>query len=347
MAAGALQMKLSQDSLFFPLPFTNATIDNVVQIHNLLPVVPGKPKANVVSFKILSEVQHRYSVRPPVGFIGADDHITIVFSFNPEQVKAAKNPADRELPTEATRDAIHIDFAVVDADSIDAALAHWVPGSKESKLARDVMTDASAFWKKRGQVTKNNATMLRFKLRCVFAPRHTVPDSLVISMKEGEGKGVDPKKAAEVNAAVPKTRPTPTSTTDPRSTAPPAVPPHRHSETPRESTPRNELSPTARALTPPNATATAATLAATKAAAAAAAAPTARSVPVAAPPTSSMPAVRLPSSRSAEETKKKKGFVGAVLNYKLSYAVVAVLLVLTFFCGLWDHGNLLTWMISQ
>jgi hypothetical protein len=337
MATNALQMKLSQDSLFFPLPFTNATIDNVVQIQNPLPAVQGDPKANVVSFKILSEVQHRYSVRPPVGFIGAGDHITVVFSFNPEQVKAARNPVERELPTEATKDAIHIDFAVVDAASVATALTHWVPGSKVSKLSRDVLADASAFWKKRGQVTKNNATMMRLKLRCIFAPRNTVPDSLVISMKEEDGK--DAKNAAEVNAAVPKTRPPQTSTTDPRNTAPPEAPPHRHSDTPKEATPTSQNEPLSRAPR----TAAAPT---TTAVAAAAPATTARPVPPAMPTTSPKPpASKLPALGGSGA--EKKGLVSAVMNYKLSYAVVAVLLVLTFFCGVWDHGNLLTWLISK
>ena len=333
MAANVLQMKLSQDSLFFPLPFTNATIDNVVQVQNPLPTVQGNPKANAVSFKILSEVPYRYSVRPPVGFIGAGDHVTIIFSFNPEQVKAAKNPAERELPTETTKDAIHIDFAVVEAPAASTALAHWVPGSKEAKLSREVQADASAFWKQRGQVTKNTATMMRFKLRCVFATRNNVPDSLVISMKEEE----EEKNAETRNAAVPKTRPLPTSTTDPRNTAPPEAPPHRHSEA------AAEPSHTARA-----ATAAAAAAAAPPLPPPAAAAATARSMPPIAPPPATKLAVKLPSSSSTDETtKQKNGFVSAVMNYRLPYALVAILLVLTLLCGLLDHGNLLTWLMSK
>lgn len=338
MPSESLQVKLSQDSLFFPLPFTNATIDNLVEVRNPLPVVPGDPKANVIAFKILSEVQNRYSVRPSAGFIGPGTHVTIIVSFNPEQVREAKNPAERELPTEATRDAIHIDFAVVDAAYTATALAHWVPGSKASKPSREVVADASAFWKKRGPVTKNDAATLRIRLRCVFATRNNVPETLVISMKEEDGK----KAAAEVNAAVPKTRPPPTSTTDPRNTAPPGAPPHRTSETPREATPRNDGAPAAPASRPTVPTTTTAAAAAAPAAAAAARAAFPPAAPAAPSP---KPAVKFPASSAAGE--KKKGLVSAVMHYKLSYAVVAVLLVLTFFCGIWDHSNLLTWLIAR
>ena len=39
--------------------------------------------------------------------------------------------------------------------------------------------------------------------------------------------------------------------------------------------------------------------------------------------------------------------MSAVMNYRLPYALVAILLVLTLLCGLLDHGNLLTWLMSK
>ncbi|KAK7197764.1 MSP (Major sperm protein) domain containing protein [Novymonas esmeraldas] len=331
MAADTLQVKLSQDSLFFPLPFTNATIDNVVQVKNTLPAVQGDPRANVVSFKILSEVQYRYSVRPPVGFIGAGEHVTIVFSFNPEHVKAGANAAERQLPTEATKDAIHIDFAVVDAAAAGAALAHWTPASKESRSSREVMADAAQFWKARGQVRRNSPTTMRFKLRCIFATRQNVPESLVMCMKEEESKS-----AAVVDAAAaalpPKTRPPATSSTQPQNTAPPEAPPHRHSESPRNtptaSTPRSDANrPTrpAAAARPSGVAVTATTAAAPP------------------PPKSSSSS---PSSGASTAALTPKGIVTQVMHYKLSYKVVGVLLVLTLLCGLLDHSNFLTWLLA-
>lgn len=329
MSSEALQVKLSQDNLFFPLPFTNATIDNVVQVKNPLPVVQGDPKANVIAFKILSEVQYRYSVRPPVGFIGAGEHVTIVFSFNPEHVKSGKNPAERELPTEATKDAIHVDFAVVDAPSVERALAHWAPGSKEAKTSREVVSDASQFWKQRGQVKKNSPTATRYKLRCVFAPRNNVPDSLVMCMKEEEdGKAKGPA------APVPTSRPPMTSSTQPRNTAPPEAPPHRHSESPRAgsamSTPREGPG-----KAPPTAPA-----------GPIAAAPVSRPAP---PAAAAAAAVRKPPASgdsAAAGSLTAKGMLSQVMNYKLSYTVVGVLLLLTLLCGLLDQSNLLTWLLA-
>ncbi|GET89866.1 hypothetical protein, conserved [Leishmania tarentolae] len=336
MPGNALPIKLSQDSLFFPLPFTNATIDNVVQVKNMLPAVQGDPKANVISFKILSRVQNRYSVHPPVGFIGAGEHATIVFSFNPEHVKMAKNPQERELPTEATKDAIHVDFAVVDAQSVQTALAHWVPGRKETKAPREVIADASQFWKQRGQVTKNSPTSMRHKLRCIFATRNNVPDSLVMCMKEEGGKC---KPIADGAAPLPRTRPPVTPSTQPHSTAPPETPPHRYSEsrltTPTMRSPSNDVCHTGSASGGQS-------ISTTRPGAAAAASASSG------PPASLAPTWK--PSTSAGLTCGDitlKSIAGQVMNYKLSYRTACVLLFLTLLCGLLDQSNILTWMIAN
>nr|CCM16793.1 hypothetical protein, conserved [Leishmania guyanensis] len=336
MTSDNLQVTLSQDSLFFPLPFTNATIDNVVQMKNPLPVVQGNPKANVISFKILSRVQHRYSVRPPVGFIGAGEHVTIVFSFNPEHVRMAKIPEERELPTEATRDAIHLDFAVVDAQSVQTALAHWVPGSKVTKVPREVMTDALLFWKQRGPVKEGSPSTMRYKLRCVFAPRNNVPDSLVMCMKEEGGRT---RGTADSTALLPSTCPPMTSSTQSQNTAPSEALLHRHTEnqrnTPTASTPHNDASGALPAARGPGVSA------GRPGVAGAALAPFAS-------PTSSSPTQKWRSSSGAPDGEVTlKGILGQVMNYKLSYRVVSVLLALTFLCGLLDQSNLLTWLITK
>ncbi|KAG5499363.1 hypothetical protein JIQ42_04180 [Leishmania sp. Namibia] len=335
MTSGTLQVKLSQDSLFFPLPFTNATIDNVVQVKNTLPVVQGDPKANVISFKILSRVQYRYSVRPPVGFIGAGEYVTIVFSFNPEHVKMSKNPEERELPTEATKDAIHVDFAVVDAQLVPTALAHWVPGSKDAKMSREIMADASQFWKKVGQVKKNSPTMMRYKLKCVFATRNNVPDSLVMCMKEEDNKA---KATADDGAPLPRARPPMTSSTQPQSPVPPEAPPHRHSEsqrtTPTASTPYNDA-----VYSPCSAGASG--ISPRPSAASAAPASSALSP-------SSAPAQRWSASAgSTDSAVTLNDIAEQVMHYKLSYQMAGVLLCLTLLCGLFDQSNLLTWLIAQ
>ncbi|KAG5475445.1 hypothetical protein LSCM1_03565 [Leishmania martiniquensis] len=335
MATDTLQVKLSQDSLFFPLPFTNATIDNVVQMKNTLPVVQGDPKANVISFKILSRVQYRYSVRPPVGFIGAGEHVTVVFSFNPEHVRMRKNPEERELPTEATRDAIHVDFAVVDAQLAPTALAHWAPGSREAKVSREVMADASQFWKQIGQVKKNSPTMMRYKLKCIFAARNNVPDTLVMCMKEEDDKA---QAAADGAGPLPKTRPPMTSSTQPHGTTPPEGPPPRHSEsqrtTPTASTPLNDAGYTARTTGSPGISP------------ASPSAASAASVPSSSSP-SWAPAQRWGAASDSTNGTVTLHEIGVqVMNYKLSYQVAGALLFATLLCGLFDQSNLLTWLIA-
>lgn len=336
MPSDTLPIKLSQDSLFFPLPFTNATIDNVVQVKNMLPVVQGDPKANVISFKILSRVQNRYSVHPPVGFIGAGEHATIIFSFNPEHVKMTKNPEERELPTEATKDAIHVDFAVVDAQSVQTALVHWAPGSKEAKASREVVADASRFWKQRGQVKKNSPIAMRYKLRCVFATRNNVPDSLVMCMKE---EGGTCKPIADGAAPLPRTRPPVTSSTQPQNKAPPEAPPHRYSES-QTTTPATR-SPHSDACYTPCATGSPNIFAARLSEAAGASAPSAS------PPSSAPTQKPRTSAGSTCGDITLKSITEQVMHYKLSYRAVGVLLFLTLLCGLLDQSNLLTWLIAK
>ncbi|KAG5501561.1 hypothetical protein JKF63_03391 [Porcisia hertigi] len=336
MSTDILQVKLSQDSLFFPLPFTNATIDNIVQVKNMLPVVQGDPRANVISYKILSAVHHRYSVRPPVGFIGAGEYTTIVFSFNPEHVRMAKNPAERELPTEATKDVIHIDFAVIDTQAAPSALAHWVPGKKETDVSREMMADASQFWKRHGQVKKNSPTAMCYKLRCVFATRNNAPDSLVMCMKEEPGKS---KATADGVVSLPKTRPPVTSSTELQNTIPPRVLPPRHSD--RSGTPSVKSSPSNDVSHVPRATDRPSILASRLGAVAPSSAlPEFPQYSAKVPRPTSFPSTRCPAVTP-------KDIVLQVMNHTLSYKVVCVLLVLTVMCGLWDSSNLLTWLIIR
>lgn len=339
----ALPVTLSQESLFFPLPFTNAAIDNVVQIRNLLPAVPSNSKGNAVAFKILSPVQHRYSVRPPVGFIAAGDAVTVNFSFNPESVRRNKNPADRELPTAATKDAVYIDFAVVDGAAAEAVLTRWAPREKGVNLLREVQSDVAAFWKQRGPVKGVTSGAMRQKLRCVFAVRSEVPGSLVMCVKEEGGAAAPSRRSAPVEA--PTSRPPSTSNTDKTNTAPPDSPPARYAENDRY-TPTTSSTPLSRRrhvdpATPIHREAHVATLA-----------PSSQSksppLPSTFPYSGSSPvAARGPMMTKATTTAKKKGMVAAVMHYKLSYKVVIVLLFLSFICGLLDRDNVLTWLIAS
>lgn len=311
---------LSQEQLFFPLPFTNATIENVVQVRNLLKSSSQDRTANVISFKVLSAVRHRYSVRPAVGFVGPEQAVTIHFSLDPEEIRRHPDAAARVLPTESTKDAIYIDLAVVPG-SAKQFLANWEK-SREQQNYKDVQEDATNFWRSRGAVKKSttipetNAT--RRKLQCVFASRDHVPDSLVMCMKSdrhANGVSTHPNQSPVVPTSRPPTMPS----TDHRSTSPPDSLPRRVTTgqgTPPSSTPQSSTANRGHATFQPVKSSTGA-----------------------------------PAAVHSEEddplmSMTKTSLFAAIANYRIPYVVVGLLLVATVFCGLYEH-TFLSWLVAR
>ncbi|ORC87163.1 uncharacterized protein TM35_000231340 [Trypanosoma theileri] len=110
----------SQDFLYFPLPLTDVTIENIVQLRSLLPRT-GNNGENVIAFKVLCSVRNRYSVRPSTGFILPGESVNIKFLLDAQQLRrnAANNKdgsAANALPDVNTHDDIVVDLVVVPRD---------------------------------------------------------------------------------------------------------------------------------------------------------------------------------------------------------------------------------------
>lgn len=366
----SVEVSLSQESLFFPLPFTNASIENVVQVHNRLAADSTNRKLNVVAFKVLSAVRHRYSVRPATGFIAPGEAITIHFSLDPESIRSNPDPQFRVLPTEKTKDAIYIDFAIVvgNADDVgDSRVGEAVSGKylnawlaagghvKGVNERQPVSEECGAFWKGRGAAKPSgDSSSLRKKLVCVFANRDSVPESLVVCMKAEGGSSTS---AARASAPPPPTsRPPPTTATHRDSTAPPEVPPRRFSVsspsvsiTPRASqeaarTPSRQTAngdnTAAAAATPSSFLATTPPAAAVRhgAVAAAAGAGGGRRKPFS--------LQQAAMAFSSEKAEKHKAMWKRVMHYKIPYTVAAAMVLLALYCGLCETHTFFSWLIA-
>lgn len=306
--------RLSQNSLFYPLPLTNVVVSNVVEAKNVLPATSNGSE-NLIVFKVLSAVRHRYTVRPPVGFIAAGESVQITIALDPDAIRAQP---DAQLPTAETKDSIFIDIARVPADSLPAKtfMAAHASGTV-AEASKELQASASAFWHQRGPVKGADPNGARRRLDCVFANK----EEQAVLLPEALG-------GPEVPPAVPTSRPPPTGDTHPGRTDPPESPPSRSTaNSPSAITPASN---TERPPTP-----------STAAPATAAAAPS--EAPAKAKVGSLLQAGK---DLAARERAKKKGVISQILNYRISYAAVAVLVVLSVLCGVYDRNTILSRIIA-
>ncbi|RNE95931.1 uncharacterized protein Tco025E_09858 [Trypanosoma conorhini] len=240
VVSGSL-VQLSQESLYFPLPLKDITIENIVQVRNLLGRSENKAE-NVIAFKVLGTVRSRYSVRPSTGLIFPGERAKIRFLLDVPQLRrqASKQQGEKAavtLPDANTKDELFVDIAVLPKDQAKACIessARDNNGEKaEGGTAGMYVEQAAAFWKMIGTSKPKEMRAERRKLSCVYG-EEGVPESLVMRISgEKPGSAVPPPlftpsrtetRFTSSPPLVPKTRPQ-TNNTDATRRSPPPAPP--------------------------------------------------------------------------------------------------------------------------
>eukprot|EP00796_Vickermania_ingenoplastis_P001947 gene1947-1185_t len=174
MSGAPVFVEVSQDQLYFLVPVTATLVENVLDITNRM----TDPR-DVVTFKVLSTVEHRYGLSDPVGIIQPGSTITLHITLDP-RVTQKNDAAAAALPAKGTTDVMYFDFAVVPA------------GTQLRSTA-----DAVAFWRRRGPVRGASAALAlspsgggftangsspaatqRIRLPCLFTTKDEVPGYL-------------------------------------------------------------------------------------------------------------------------------------------------------------------------
>ncbi|CCW63631.1 unnamed protein product [Phytomonas sp. EM1] len=205
-----IDIQLSTRKLFFPLALSNNTIEDVVQVTNALPKIPGNVKENIVSFKAFSVVRGRYSMNPSVGFIAAGESIVLTFSLEAEYIRKHRDSTIKLPVTEEKEDSIYLFFTIVPVSMVSSCLSLWDPmGPIEN--TPEIQKAASTFWKIRGGSGGFVSSMLaddtitRKRLKCIFKPREPSSENLAAHMNL-KGNGGVPVNVDQPNGQKPTTQ---------------------------------------------------------------------------------------------------------------------------------------------
>ncbi|KEG06754.1 hypothetical protein DQ04_12411000 [Trypanosoma grayi] len=356
MASGPPNLvQFSQECLYFPLTQTDATIENIVQIKNLLQRTAIRGE-NIIAFKVLSTVRNRYGVRPSSGLILPGESTKVKFLLDIQQLRryAAKQQQGGTaitsvMPDASTRDDMIVDVAVVPKEQAIAYLTNHkdnaTASANDGNNTGDMyVEEASAFWKARGQVNQVEANAERRKLRCVHGERN-VPDSLVMRMSSEKVSALvatpmTPRLGSFgpsiLPPAVPTSRPQ-TTMTNMSNKTPPRAPPRNSPATSAMS--REKISPSVN--TSPSAS-------------------YAPSAPTAASPLAtatggrggrgggamhSNATISGVDNYAAGNAGDEEAFWKTYLFFKVPFPVLGMLIFLSFLCALLESGTILTWLL--
>lgn len=183
-------VRFSQESLYFPSSFTDVTIENIVQIRNLLQRTQNRTE-NIVAFKVVCLVRNRYRVAPSTGFILPEASVRVKFFLDVQ--KAPRHDANKsngvvlvDPPNAAANDEIFVHIAIVPHDQAKV----YVDGLNGNHNSQDSGSNgnsdrcanmAAAFWRTRGLVRPGETGTERRRLRCVHG-EESVPDTLLVRM---------------------------------------------------------------------------------------------------------------------------------------------------------------------
>ncbi|KAF8298049.1 hypothetical protein TcYC6_0076170 [Trypanosoma cruzi] len=339
-------VQFSQESLYFPLPPKDIIIENIVQVKNLLECTEEKTE-NIIVFKVLCTVRNRYGVKPSVGFIFPTESVKIKFLLDLPQLRRQRGAeAALVLPDAKTQDNMFVDIAVLPKDQAKAYMESLNENRNGKKIGRSssrmYVEQAAAFWKTLGQIKPGNVQVVRRQLSCVYGDKG-VPESLVMRMG-GYGtellespQVVTPSGSDAVSTpsppAVPKSR-FHTDKTDTRRKSPPVAPPrlsvagsarNRDMKSPSTESGGVVSSPRAKNnLVPPTVL--------QNSGAGGGITPNSRPAAVIAHPTPAL-------------AQRKQKVWKECLCFRVSFRLLAALLVLSFLCALFESGTFLSWLL--
>lgn len=160
--APPIQVELSQDELYFIVPYGTTVVENILEVRNKMPTTSASTP--VLTYKTLSTVQGRYGLSDPVGTIPPGGSATIRVTLEPKSAASSSPP----LPALGGTDTLYLDIAIV----------------PEGTTLRDGK-DAASFWRQRGPVrlqaggTRSAAgSGLRVRVPCRFLSKEELPPHL-------------------------------------------------------------------------------------------------------------------------------------------------------------------------
>lgn len=192
-----INVELSQDELYFLVPYATAVVENMLDIRNTMK--PAGSGGAIVTYKVLSTVQGRYGISDPVGVIAPSSSATLRITLD-QKALTSSTPSPL-IPDKGTTDTLYFDFCRVP------------PGTVLSNGH-----DAAKFWRERGPVRMRpggggEESGLRVRIPCRFLAREDLPAHLQLRhitaapsalVRRGGGPARSPKGAGRVQVRTPQ-----------------------------------------------------------------------------------------------------------------------------------------------